>query len=72
MIIKRKVNDGPWEEIEVEFEFGVMEDDEEWDEDEEECLYCSSPASPGRYTCGRADCVGADIERDVGLGWIKD
>jgi hypothetical protein len=65
MIIRRKVNDGPWEEIEVEF--GVMEDDEDCEDVENECLYCSSPAHPGRYTCGRAACVGKDIALGAGF-----
>ena len=65
MIIRRSINGGPWEEIEVEF--GVMEDDEDWEDDKRECLYCSSPAHPGRYTCGRASCVGKDIAREAGL-----
>jgi len=64
MIIKRKVNDGPWEEIEVEF--GVLED-EDFEDEEVECLYCSSPAHLGQYTCGRAACVGKDIAREVGF-----
>jgi hypothetical protein len=64
MIIRRRVNDGPWEEIEVEF--GVLED-EDFEDEEVKCLYCSSPAHPGRYTCGRASCVGKDIAREAGL-----
>jgi len=63
MIIRRKVNDGPWEEIEVEF--GVIEDDEDCEDNERECLYCSSLATVGYYTCGRASCVEADILSDV-------
>jgi len=64
MIIRRRVNGGEWEELEVEI--GVLEDDE-FDDEEVECLYCSSPAHPGQYTCGRAACVGKDIAREAGL-----
>jgi hypothetical protein len=71
MIIRRKVNDGEWEEIEVEF--GVLEDDD-WDalEDDDDggveplmCAYCPSLEHEGRRTCGRAVCVGRDVEREA-------
>ena len=74
MIIRRQVNGGEWEELDVEF--GVIEGDD-WDllDDDDEggiepliCLYCPSPAHPGQNTCGRAACVGKDIARQAGLG----
>jgi len=66
MIIRRRVNGGEWEAIEVEF--GVLEDEEFDDEEFDYCLYCPSPAHPGQNTCGRAACVGKDIARQAGLG----
>lgn len=67
MIIRRRINGGDWEELEVEI--GVLEDDD-WDELEDGdeggveplmCAYCNSPAHPGRRTCGRASCVEASL-----------
>jgi len=61
MLIRRRVNGGEWEEIEVEF--GVLEAD---DDEPLECMYCDSPAMAGHYTCGRASCVESEI---VGQVW---
>jgi hypothetical protein len=33
-----------------------------------ECLYCNSPAHPGRLTCGRAACVEREIVAQVERG----
>lgn len=64
MIIRRRVNGGEWEELDVEF--GVLEDGGE-DEEVDYCLYCPLPSYPGQNTCGRAACVGKDIARQAGL-----
>jgi hypothetical protein len=65
MKIRRRINGGEWEELDVEF--GVLEDDDFEGEEVDYCLYCSLLAHPGQNTCGRAACVGKDIARQAGL-----
>lgn len=58
-------------------EYGEGTDGDDWDllgDDDEGgveplmCMYCSSPAATGHYTCGRASCVEREIVAQVERG----
>jgi hypothetical protein len=71
MIIRRRINGGEWEEIEVEIgvieggDWDMLEDDDDGGIEPLMCMYCSSPAATGHYTCGRASCVEREIVAQI-------